>query len=256
MKIILKDDERIDDLEFEGLKIIQNKNWFCFGIDSILLSDFSKDIKKGSKVLDLGSGTGIISILLSKKIKAEKIIGIEIQKDVYEMSKKSIQLNDLENVEMINEDIKNLKNIIKANSIDAIVTNPPYIKDNTGLKNENEYKLVSRHEIKCNLEDVIKISSYLLKDNSAFYMVHRPDRLVDIIENLRKYNLEPKKIRLVYPKKDKECNLVLIKAVKNAGKFLKIEKPLYVYNYDGSYSKEILEIYNKKEEKLWMENCF
>ena len=245
MEVNLKEDERIDDLEYKGLKIIQNKKWFCFGIDSVLLSDFAKEIKNNSTVLDLGSGTGIISILLSKKINA-KIVGIEIQKEVYEMSKKSIILNDLENVDFINEDIKNLNKIIENNSCDAIVTNPPYMKKNSGIKNENEMKLISRHEIKCNIEDIIKVSSKLLKDNGELYMVHRPDRLVGIIECLRKYKIEPKKIRFVYSKKEDNSNLVLIKAVKNAGEFLKIEKPLYIYDENNKYTDEVLEIYNKK----------
>lgn len=246
MDVMLKKDERIDDLEYKGLKIVQNKNWFCFGIDSVLLSDFAKKIKNNSTVLDLGSGTGIISILLSKKINAKKIIGVEIQKDVYEMSKKSILLNDLQNVEFINEDIKNLNNIIKNNSCDAIVTNPPYMKNNSGIKNDNEYKLISRHEIKCNIEDIIKISSKLLKDNGELYMVHRPDRLVGIIETLRKYKLEPKKIRFVHSRQGENSNLVLIKAIKNSGEFLKVEKPLYIYKKDNKYTDEVLEIYNKK----------
>lgn len=247
MDVMLKKDERIDDLEYKGLKIVQNKNWFCFGIDSVLLSDFAKEIKNNSTVLDLGSGTGIISILLSKKINAKKIIGVEIQKDVYEMSKKSILLNDLQNVEFINEDIKNLNNIIKNNSCDAIVTNPPYMKNNSGIKNNNnEYKLISRHEIKCNIEDIIKISSKLLKDNGELYMVHRPDRLVGIIETLRKYKLEPKKIRFVHSRQGENSNLVLIKAIKNSREFLKVEKPLYIYKKDNKYTDEVLEIYNKK----------
>ena len=246
MEVNLKEDERIDDLEYKGLKIIQNKKWFCFGIDSVLLSDFAKEIKNNSTVLDLGSGTGIISILLSKKISAKRIVGIEIQKEVYEMSKKSIILNDLENVDFINEDIKNLNKIIENNSCDAIVTNPPYMKKNSGIKNENEMKLISRHEIKCNIEDIIKVSSKLLKDNGELYMVHRPDRLVGIIECLRKYKIEPKKIRFVYSKKEDNSNLVLIKAVKNAGEFLKIEKPLYIYDENNKYTDEVLEIYNKK----------
>ena len=244
--IQLEENERIDDLEYKGLKIIQNKKWFCFGIDSVLLSDFAKEIKNNSTVLDLGSGTGIISILLSKKINAKKIVGIEIQKEVYEMSKKSIILNDLENVDFINEDIKNLNKIIENNSCDAIVTNPPYMKKNSGIKNENEIKLISRHEIKCNIEDIIKVSSKLLKDNGELYMVHRPDRLVGIIEILRKYKIEPKKIRFVYSREGENSNLILIKAVKNSGEFLKIEKPLYIYNKNNKYTDEVLEIYNKK----------
>lgn len=246
MKITLKKDERIDDLEYKGLKIIQNRNWFCFGVDSVILSDFAKEIKDNSIVLDLGSGTGIISILLSKKINAKKIIGVEIQKEVCEMSKKSILLNDLKNVEFINEDIKNLDKIMENGICDAIVTNPPYMKNNSGVKNDNEYKLISRHEIKCNIEDIIKIASKLLKNNGELYMVHRPDRIVGIIETLRKYKIEPKKIRFVYSREGQNSNLVLIKAVKNSGEFLKVEKPLYIYDKENNYTDEVLEIYNKK----------
>ncbi len=247
MEINLEENERIDDLEYKNLKIIQNKEWFRFGIDSVLLSDFAKEIKKGSKVLDLGTGTGIISILLCGKTELEKIIGIEIQEEVYKMANKSILLNNLENrFEVINEDIKNLRNIFPANSIDAIVTNPPYKKENTGLKSKNIVEQISKHEILCKLEDIIKQSSFLLNNNASFYMVHRPDRIADIIELLRKYKLEPKRIRFIYPKISKEPNLVLIKATKGAKSFLKIEKPLIVYNENGEYTDEILEIYDKK----------
>lgn len=246
MKEILEN-ERIDDLEFKGLKIIQNKDGFCFGIDSILLSDFAKEIKKGSKVIDLGTGTGIIGILLCGKTELSKIIGVEIQKEVYDMAKRSIKLNNLENkFEIINENIKNLENIIETGTFDAVVTNPPYKKRGTGLTNENEKKLISRHEITANLEDFIKVSSKMLKDKGTLYMVHRPDRMVDIIELLRKYKLEPKKIKFVYPNANKDANLILLKAVKNANPFLKIEKPLYVYNQNGEYTDEILKIYGKK----------
>lgn len=246
MKEILEN-ERIDDLEFKGLKIIQNKDGFCFGIDSILLSDFAKEIKKGSKVIDLGTGTGIIGILLCGKTELSKIIGVEIQKEVYDMAKRSIKLNNLENkFEIINENIKNLENIIETGTFDAVVTNPPYKKIGTGLTNENEKKLISRHEITANLEDFIKVSSKMLKDKGTLYMVHRPDRMVDIIELLRKYKLEPKKIKFVYPNANKDANLILLKAVKNANPFLKIEKPLYVYNQNGEYTDEILKIYGKK----------
>lgn len=246
MKEILEN-ERIDDLEFKGLKIIQNKDGFCFGIDSILLSDFAKEIKKESKVIDLGTGTGIIGILLCMKTELSKIIGVEIQKEVYDMAKRSIKLNNLENkFEIINENIKDLENIIETGTFDAVVTNPPYKKIGTGLTNENEKKLISRHEITANLEDFIKVSYRMLKDKGTLYMVHRPDRMVDIIELLRKYKLEPKKIKFVYPNANKDANLILLKAVKNANPFLKIEKPLYVYNQNGEYTDEILKIYGKK----------
>lgn len=247
IKILLKENERIDDLELNGLKVIQNKKGFCFGIDSVLLSDFAKEIKRNSKVLDLGTGTGIISILLCGKTNLKEIIGVEIQKEVYDMAKRSSELNKLENrFKIINEDLNNLSKKFTKNSFDAIVTNPPYKKNNTGLKNENKLQQISRHEIMCNIEDVVKVSSYLLKSNCSIYMVHRPDRLADILENLRRYKLEPKDIRFVYPKVNKIPNLVLIKATKFGKPFLKIEKPLIIYNEDGTYTDEILQIYNKK----------
>ncbi len=245
MEYILKN-ERIDDLEYKNLKIIQNKDGFCFGIDSILLSDFASKIKDGSKVIDLGTGTGIIGILLCAKTKLSNMIGVEVQSEVYEMAKRSIKLNHLENkFQIINENIKNLQNKLEIGTFDVVVTNPPYKKEGTGITNENEKKLISRHEITATLEDFINTSNKLLKDKGSLYMVHRPDRLADIIETLRKYKLEPKTIRFVYPSIGKEANLILIKAIKHARPFLKIEKPLYVYNEKGEYTEEILKIYNK-----------
>ena len=247
---VLKEGERIDDLEYKGLKIIQNKDGFCFGIDSVLISDFAKDMRKGATVLDLGTGTGIISILLSKKQDNLKIYGIEIQEDVAEMASRSVRLNNLQDsISIINDNLKNLSNHFKPNSIDVIVTNPPYKKNNTGLKNDDYRNLVSRHEIECTLEDIISISKKLLKDKGEIYMINRAERLVDIVSCMRNYKLEPKVIRFVHSKQNEKPNLVLIKAVKNAGEFLRIEKPLVVYRDDGEYTDEILEIYNKKRNK-------
>ena len=246
MDILLKENERIDDLEFKGLKIIQNSEGFCFGIDSVLLTDFAKDIKTNSKVIDLGSGTGIIPILLSAKTKNTLFVGIEIQETVAEMANRSVQLNDLQDrIKIKNENILNLKDIYEKGKFDAITTNPPYKKVNTGIVNENDKKLISRHEITASLEDFIRISSYLLKDFGEFYMVHRPDRLVDIFYFMRKYNIEPKKIRFVYPNKNKKANIILIKGIKCGKPFLKFDDNLYVYNENGEYTEEILRIYNK-----------
>ena len=248
MDILLKENERIDDLEFKGLKIIQNSEGFCFGIDSVLLTDFAKDIKTNSKVIDLGSGTGIIPILLSAKTKNTLFVGIEIQETVAEMANRSVQLNDLQDrIKIKNENILNLKDIYEKGKFDAITTNPPYKKVNTGIVNENDKKLISRHEITASLEDFIRISSYLLKDFGEFYMVHRPDRLVDIFYFMRKYNIEPKKIRFVYPNKNKKANIILIKGIKCGKPFLKFDDNLYVYNENGEYTEEILRIYNKLE---------
>ena len=236
--------ERIDDLQYKGLKIIQNTEGFCFGVDSVLLTEFARDMKKNKTIVDLGTGAGIIGILLSKKVKASKIIGVEIQKDVANMAKRSVELNNLQNImQILNEDVKNLS--LEKNSFDYVVTNPPYKKKGTGIINREDKQIISRHETTVNLEEWIKVASQLLKDNGAIYMVHRPERLNEIIENLRKYRLEPKRIRFVYPKINKNSNLVLIKAVKYANSFLKVEKPLIIYNEDGTYTDEILKIYEE-----------
>ena len=249
MEKLLKENERIDDLEFKNLKIIQNKEGFCFGIDSVLLSDFAKEIRENSNVLDLGTGNGILSILLCAKTKLKKIVGVEIQEEISDMAKRNIGLNQLEDrFEVLNKDILDLNSIYEKQTFDAVVSNPPYKKKNTGLKNENKKKIIARHEITADLEDFIRISKDMLKDKGEFYMVHRPERLVDIFSLMRKYKLEPKKIRMVYPNRNKEPNLVLIKGIKNAKSFLKEEKNLYVYDDEGNYTEEILQIYHKKQK--------
>lgn len=246
MSGFLKENERIDDLEFKNLKLIQNKNGFCFGIDSVLLVDFAKEIKKQSKVLDLGTGTGIIPILLSGKVEIKKAVGVEIQKGVANMAKRSVSLNNLDDkIEIINENVINICNLYPKQYFDVVITNPPYKKMGTGIINENEFKIISRHEITAKLEDFIKTARDMLKDKGEFFMVHRPERLVDIISLMRKFKIEPKKLRFVCSNKNKEPNMVLIKGVKNAKEFLKIEKNLYVYNENGNYTDEILKIYNK-----------
>lgn len=246
MEIELEENETIDDLQYKGLKIIQNKKGFCFGIDSVLLSDFAKEIKDGAKVLDLGTGTGIISILLCAKTRLKEIIGIEIQKEVSQMVEKSIKLNKLENkFKIINKDILELDNIIEKNSIDAIVTNPPYKKRGTGIENEEKKKIISRHETTATLKDFVDISYKLLKDKGEFYMVHRVDRLVDILSIMRESKIEPKLIRLVYSNINSDPKLILIKGIKNGRPFLKMQNNLYIYNEDGTYTQEVNSIYNK-----------
>ncbi len=246
MNIELNENERIDDLEFKNLKIIQNKNDFCFGIDAVLLSDFAKNIKKDSKVIDLGTGNGIIPILLCGKTELKEIIGVEIQKDVAELANKNIKLNKLENkLKIINENIINLKNILKNKKFDVVISNPPYKKINSGIKNESKNKLISRHEVTANLEDFIRAARDLLVDKGELYMVHRPERLVDVITVLRQYNIEPKVLKMVYSNVNKEPKLFLIKGIKNAKPFLKVEKNLYIYDNNNNYTEEILKIYNK-----------
>ena len=247
MDIQLKENERIDNLELNNLKIIQNEKEFCFGIDSVLLADFAKDIKENSRIIDLGTGTGILPILLSEKTINTQIMGIEIQEQMVDMAVRSVKLNNLEKrIKIIKEDLKNINILFNKGSYDVVITNPPYKENNTGLKNKNLGVIIAKHEVECNLEDIIVASKNMLKDKGSFYMVHRPERIVDICELLRKYKLEPKIIRFVYPNKEKKAKLVLIKAIKNAKKFLKIEKPLIIYNENGEYTDEILKIYNKK----------
>lgn len=246
MDIELRENERIDDLEYKDLKIIQNKDGFCFGIDSVLLTDYAKEIKNNSTVMDLGTGTGIIPILLSAKTKAKSFIGVEIQEKIAEMASRSVKLNNLEDkIKITNNDIKNLKKLFERSSFDAVTTNPPYKKEKTGLVSENNMQLISRHEISATLEDFIEISSYLLKDFGEFYMIHRPDRLVDIFSIMREKNIEPKKIRFVCPSTNKKANMVLIKGVKFGKPFLLVEKDLIIYNENGNYTDEILKIYSK-----------
>lgn len=244
----LKNGERIDDLQLNGLKIIQNETGFCFGIDAVLLSDFAKEMKKKERVVDLCSGNGVVALLLTEKVKGIKqIYEVEVQNEVSEMAKRSIKLNNLEEKIMaINEDLNNLKSIFEAGTIDAITVNPPYKAKGSGIINEADSLKIARHEVLCTIEDIIKESARLLKSGGNFYMVHRPERLVDIFYYMRKYKLEPKRIRFVHPNKDAVSNLVLIEGIRDGHAFLKFEKPLYVYNVDGSYTDDIYKIYNIK----------
>lgn len=240
----IKKDERIDDLGIKNLKIIQNKKWFCFGIDSVLLANFTKNIKKDSYVLDLGTGSGIMPTLLCGKTELKKVVGIEIQKDVCDMAKRSIELNKInEKFEIICDSILNLNKYFEKQTFDVVITNPPYKKKNTGIINPDEPKMIARHEITANLEDFIRVAKDMLKDKGEFYMVHRTERLVDIFELMRKYKIEPKEIRFIFSNKNGEPKMVMIKGVKNAKSFLKIYPNLYIYEEDGKYTEEIKNIY-------------
>jgi tRNA1Val (adenine37-N6)-methyltransferase len=245
-EVLIKEHERIDDLQCKGLKIIQNPKGFCFGLDAVLLSNFC-EISKNALVVDLGTGTGIIPILIAGKSRAKKIYGIEIQNEVADMANRSVKLNNLEDrVKILNEDLKNTLSFIDVNSVDVVTSNPPYMNAKSGLKNPEDSKAISRHEIKCTLEDIIYTASRLLKHNGHFYLVHRPQRLVDIMCLCRQYKLEPKKIRFIHPNKNKKSNLLLLKCIKAAKPELKFMKPLYVYNEEGSYTDEVYEIYGKE----------
>lgn len=247
MEVLIKENERIDDLQYKGLKIIQDNTGFCFGIDSVILSDFAKDIKKGANVVDLGTGTGILGLLLCGKTELNTVTGIEIQEEVTYMAQRSIKLNNLENkFKIINSDIKQIfkEKILEKNKYDVVIMNPPYKEMGRGMINEDEKKLISRHEIKATLSDFIETASSLLQDRGELYIVHKPERLVDIIQEMRENKLEPKNLKMVYPRSNSEPSLILIKAVKGGKKFLKIESPLYIYNENGDYTKDIKNIYN------------
>ncbi len=237
--------ERIDDLGINNLKIIQNTDGFRFGIDSVLLTEFARDIKKGSKIADFGSGTGILGILLTAKVNPSEVILFEKQKEVAEMSKKSVELNHLEKlVSVENVDIGEIKN--RNSYFDAVITNPPYKKQGTGIDSKTEKHHISRFETSCSLHDWILKTSKVLKSKGALYIVYRADRLQELANELKQAKLEIKRMRFVYSNINTQSNLVLIKAVRGAGEFLKVEKPLIIYNEDGSYTDEIKEIYKEK----------
>lgn len=243
MEIELKENERIEDLQCKGLKIIQNKKWFCFGVDAVLLTNYC-DVKNNSKIVDLGTGTGIIPILLSGKRNYSKAYAIEIQGEVAEMAERSIALNGLEEkIKVLNIDLNEALNYLEPNFFDAVVSNPPYKLNNSGIINPSDKKAISRHEIKCKLEDVISTAAGLLKQQGRFYMVHRPDRLVDIFCLLRKYGMEPKQIRFIHPRVSAKPNMILIRASKNGNPQLKFDPPLYIYGEDGNYTDELCKIY-------------
>lgn len=245
METLIKENERVDDLQLKGLKIIQNPEGFCFGIDAVLVSNFSQ-IKKNGLVVDLGTGTGIIPLLISGKSSAKKIYGVEVQEEVADMARRSVALNGLEErIEIVHQNLKTIFEYLPKGLADVVISNPPYMPAGGALVNPGSYKAISRHEVLCTLEDVMKTAAGLLKEKGGFYMVHRPSRLVDIIELGRRYKLEPKLIRMIHPKEGKEPNIMLIKCVKSGNPELRVMPPLYVYNKDGSYTDEIFDIYNQ-----------
>ena len=239
----LMENERLDDLQRNGLKIIQKTDGFCFGMDAVLLSGFAS-VKPGERALDLGTGTGIIPLLLSAKTKGDHFTGLEIQTEIMKMAQRSVALNGLEKkIDIIQGDIKEASRIFGAASFDVVTSNPPYMNDAHGLKNPGDVKAISRHEGLCTLEDVVREGTKALKPGGRFYMVHRPHRLAEIITVMRQYKLEPKRMKFVHPFADKDANMVLIEAVRGGGAWLKLEPPVIVYKEPGVYTDEIYEIY-------------
>ena len=246
MDSLIHADERLDDLQIKGYKIIQHPDKFCFGMDAVLLSGFAT-VNEGEKALDLGTGTGILPILLEAKYSGDRYTGLEIQAESVEMARRSVLYNDLqEKIDIIEGDIKEASVIFGKASMDVVTSNPPYMTNHHGLKNPNDAKAIARHELLCSLEDVVRESAAVLKPKGRCYFVHRPSRLVEIFEAMRKYRIEPKRMRLVYPYVDKEPNMVLVEGVRGGRPQLTVESPLIVYDAPGKYTEEILEIYGMK----------
>lgn len=240
---IIYSHERLDELHRNGYRIIQDKGRFCFGMDAVLLSGFAK-VKPDEQALDLGTGTGIIPILLEAKTDGRHFVGLEIQEESADMASRSVAYNGLEEkIEIVTGDIKDASNIFGASSFDVITTNPPYMIGQHGLKNEENAKAIARHEILCTLDDVLRESAKILKPGGRFYMVHRPFRLAEILSAMVQYRIEPKRMRLVYPFVDKEPNMVLIEGLRGGRSRMTVEKPLIVYKEPGVYTDEIYDIY-------------
>ncbi|MCH5253909.1 MAG: tRNA1(Val) (adenine(37)-N6)-methyltransferase [Lachnospiraceae bacterium] len=242
-EIVLKENERLDDLQRNGYQIIQNPERFCFGMDAVLLSGFAR-AGKGSRVLDLGCGTGIIPILMEAKTQAAHFTGLEIQEESADMARRSVRLNGLEHkIDIVTGDIKEAGSLFDAASFDVITCNPPYMIEQHGLTNPEDAKAIARHEILCTLEDVIAQTAILLRPGGNFFMVHRPFRLAEIMVLLHSYKLEPKRMQMVYPYVDKEPNMVLIEANRGGKPRMTVEKPLIIFREQGVYMPEISELY-------------
>ena len=243
MDIQLKDGERLDELDRNGYRIIQDPKRFCFGMDAVLLAGFAK-VKPGEKVLDLGTGTGILPILLEARTKGVSFTGLEIQPESADMAARSVRLNHLENkVHIVNGDIREADRLFGAGSYHVVTSNPPYMTDLHGIKNPNEAKAIARHEILCTLEDVVSQAAKLLAPCGRFYLVHRPFRLAEILTCLCSHGLEPKRMRLVHSYEDREPNMVLIEALKGGRSGMTVEIPLIIFEKPGVYRSEIREVY-------------
>lgn len=245
---LVNSNERVDELGRRGYKLIQNPKVFCFGVDAVLLAHYAKVKNEKEHILDIGTGTGIVPILMHGIYQKGSYTGMDIQQEMVEMANRSVLLNNLQDaITMKHVDITKAKEAFKAASFDVITCNPPYMKGEAGLKNEDLSKQIARHEITCTLEDIIAAGSYLLKERGRFYMIHRPHRLVDILSLMRQYKIEPKTMRMVYPKRDKEPTMVLVEAIRGANPELRVQRPLVIYQEDGTYTDDLIEIYKDSE---------
>lgn len=243
MEKYLREGETLENLDLEGLYIIQKEKGFRFGVDAVLLSDFAK-VKRRDSVLDLCTGTGIVPILLAGKTESSSILGLEIQEEFAEMAKRSIQMNKIvDRVKIITGDLCDEALLRSLPRVSVVTVNPPYKKTMSGILNEKDALTIARHEVALNLEDVIRAARICLKDNGRFYMIHRPERLADILVLMRKHRIEPKSIRMVYPSQTKPPTMVLVEGLRDGGHYLKVLPPLFVYDEHGEYSEEIRKIY-------------
>ena len=242
---LVKDGETLDDLQLKDICIIQKREGFRFGIDAVLLANFA-NVKKKHKVMDLCTGTGIVPFIIKGKKEAEKIVGLEIQNEFVEMANRSIKINGFnDTMEFLHGDLKDKELLKSVGRFDVVTVNPPYKLEKSGIVNPNDKYAIARHEVMCNLDNVIEACRIVLKDNGRLYMVHRPERLADIFCIMRKYKIEPKRVQMVHPNTKKPANILLVEGQRDGGAYLKWEPPIYVYNDDGSFSKEINEIYGR-----------
>ena len=242
----MKPEERLDDLQVKGYHIIQNPSKFCFGMDAVLLSNFAR-VKKGEKVLDIGTGTGIIPILLEAKTEGEHFTGLEIQEESADMARRSVAYNHLEDkIDIVTGDVKEAVNLFGSVFFDVVTTNPPYMIGAHGLQNKDSAKAIARHEVLCDLDDILRESAKVLRPGGRFYMVHRPFRLAEILSKMCAYKIEPKRMRLVHPYIDKEPNMVLIEGSRGGNSRMTVEPPLIVYREKNVYSEALLGEYGLK----------
>lgn len=241
----LMEDETLDDLQLNGIFVIQKKTAFRFGVDAVLLANFAR-IRNGARVIDLCSGTGIVPFIIAGKTNAGHITGLEIQGEMVHMANRTTAYNNLtDKIDFINGDLKDAELLKTFEKADVVTVNPPYKLQNSGIKNMDDKNAIARHEICCNLEDVIKAAKMVMKDNGRLYMVHRPERLADIMCQMRKYKIEPKLIKMVQPSSKKSPNMVLVEGQNNGGAFLKWEPPLFIYDENGKFSDELNKIYGR-----------
>ncbi|MDE6760864.1 MAG: tRNA1(Val) (adenine(37)-N6)-methyltransferase [Lachnospiraceae bacterium] len=240
-------DERIDDLQCKGYRLIQKPKGFCFGVDAVLLSDFVR-VKKKQRVLDLCTGSGVIPILLAAKTEGDYFSGLELQEGYADMASRSVQMNGLEEkINIICGDVKNIKKLFAPASFQVVTVNPPYMTEHHGLTNLYEPKMIARHEVMVSLEDVVAAAGYVLPESGSFFMIHKPFRLAEIFKIMKEYHLEPKRMRLVHPSVDKEPTMVLIEGLKGGRERITVEPPLIIYKEQGVYHDEISRIYGKTQ---------